>query len=445
MHMGESRRPARAAPCNPQRTIYGGIMKILIVEDEFVSRKKLERAIQSLASGEAGLSKHLSDDGYEIEFAGNGADALEMALSGNPPDLILLDIVMPKMDGYEVCRRLKADDRTRHIPVIFITASAEERDEAKGFALGAVDYIRKPFGMSIVKARVRTHLELKRHRDQMSRKNIRLNEMLKEVEETNNKLTESIRYAKKIQDSLLQNRENISSYLPNSFFIWMPRDIVSGDIFFTDRFEEGFVFAVIDCTGHGVPGAFMTMIASSGLKRIIKDEGCHNPGEILKQLNFIIKTLLHQDSKHALSDDGLDAALCFVGNPLSPETDDRVLTYAGARIPLFCVYEDEVTVIKGDRQSIGYKKSDLNFDFTNHRIPVQKGMTFYMSTDGFIDQLGGERNRRFGTARFKELLKQISGKPFETQRDILLEAFTAWQTQGNREILDDVTVVGFGF
>jgi serine phosphatase RsbU (regulator of sigma subunit) len=199
--------------------------------------------------------------------------------------------------------------------------------------------------------------------------------------------------------------------------------------------------AVIDCTGHGVPGAFMTMIASSGLRRIIKDEGCHDPATILKQLNFIVKTSLQQDKKDTLSDDGLDAAICFISD--CEENKGKVLTYAGAKIPLFYVENNEVNIIKGDRQSIGYKRSDLAFNFTNHTIKIEDNMSFYLSTDGFIDQLGGDYNRRFGTAQFRKLIKENAHLSFERQRKVFIRAFNEYK--GANERRDDVTVIGFTF
>ena len=112
-------------------------------------------------------------------------------------------------------------------------------------------------------------------------------------------------------------------------------------------------------------------------------------------------------------------------------------------MPLTCIHHDELKVIKGDRQSIGYKNSDLNFQFTTHAIPIEKGMAFYMYSDGFTDQLGGEKGLRFGIKRFKNLLRENAGLPFETQRDMLIQAFEAYKGENQRQ--DDVTVVGFGF
>jgi len=259
------------------------------------------------------------------------------------------------------------------------------------------------------------------------------------AEEANRKITESISYAKMIQRSLLANLDVVKAYLPESFFIWEPRDIVGGDIFYTESFEDGFIVAVIDCTGHGVPGAFMTMIAISALKRIVKDEGCHDPAEILKRLNFIVKTTLHQDKEYAVSDDGMDVGVCFVNR----KSSEVLLTFAGAKISLYSVHNSEVRVIKGNRENIGYKRSDVNFDFTNHTVIIEKSMKFYIATDGFADQMGGEDGRRFGTESLKNLLKEISGEPFEKQRNMLVHAFENYR--GEHERQDDMTVVGFGF
>jgi serine phosphatase RsbU (regulator of sigma subunit) len=238
-----------------------------------------------------------------------------------------------------------------------------------------------------------------------------------------------------IQGSLLPNSEHVKQRLPQSFFIWHPRDIVGGDIYFTAFFEDEYIIAVIDCTGHGVPGAFMTMIASSAMERIIRDENLREPGQILKRLNVVVKTLLKQDTELALSDDGLDAAVCLV------EPKARRLIFAGARLPLWYISQDDVKEIKGDRHSIGYKRSDLHFHFTNHPLTFEHGMRCYLSTDGFIDQIGGKRHKSFGKTRFKNLLRQSGKESFEKQREQLLQAFTEYQ--GQHEQLDDVTVVGF--
>ncbi len=278
------------------------------------------------------------------------------------------------------------------------------------------------------------------------------------AESANKKLISSIRYAKMIQQSLLPSPENIRYFLPESFFIWMPRDIVGGDFIFTACVKDRFVIAVIDCTGHGVPGAFMTMVAGFALKKIIEDEGGHDPAQILKRLCFLVKTSLRQDTAYSLSDDGLDAAIVSIGLPvwgtgfgvrgsglpLTPDPEPRTsLIFAGAKLPLYYIASDEVMIVKGDRKNIGYRRSDPNFNFTNHQISAEKGMSFYIATDGFTDQLGEKDQRRLGTRRFMNLLKESAGPPFIKQRNRLLRAF--YEHKGKNEIQDDVTVVGFCF
>jgi serine phosphatase RsbU (regulator of sigma subunit) len=229
--------------------------------------------------------------------------------------------------------------------------------------------------------------------------------------------------------------ERMKTYLPDSFFLWMPRDIVGGDLIFTDSFEDGFMIVIADCTGHGVPGAFMTMLVSSALGRVILDEGCHDPALILKRVNGIVKTNLKQDTRQATSDDGLDAAICFV-NP-----QERTLTFAGARLPLTYIQNGKIYVVSGNRQSLGYRRSKVNFDFTNHPVRIEAGMSFYLFTDGFEDQLGGPKNRRFRAKLLRNLFLNISGEPFDKQQELLLQAFHEYK--GHNERQDDVTVIGF--
>jgi EAL domain-containing protein (putative c-di-GMP-specific phosphodiesterase class I)/serine phosphatase RsbU (regulator of sigma subunit) len=253
----------------------------------------------------------------------------------------------------------------------------------------------------------------------------------------NEKIRSSLRYAKVIQESMLPDLRQVKTWLPDSFFIWMPRDIVSGDLYFTKRLDDGFMIVIADGTGHGVPGGFMTMIAYSGLRRIIVDERCTNPGEILKRLNILVKTTLQQDKPGAISNDGLDAAVCHV------VPGRRELTFAGARLPMVFIPADKIHTIKGDRQSIGYTDSNLDFEFKNHKLRMEKGTSVYLYTDGYVDQLGGKERLPFGNKPFRNLLKNHYTEPFDEQRDILLKTFQNFRGKNDRQ--DDVTVIGFRF
>jgi serine phosphatase RsbU (regulator of sigma subunit) len=256
-----------------------------------------------------------------------------------------------------------------------------------------------------------------------------------ELEGHNERMVESIRYAEMIQRSLLPGIERIKAVSPDSMFIWIPKDIVGGDIFYTYADPEGSLIALMDCTGHGVPGAFLTMIVYSEIRKIIMDEACRLPSEILKRLNRAVKTVLHTNNDDTTADDGLDAAICIIDH------SGKKVTYAGAKIPLFYVKNGVYHRRNGDKQSIGYKDSDDDFEFTNHIIDVDDQCTFYMKTDGFTDQLGGVKRLRFGTDKFKKLIMENYDKPYSDQRKTFLQ--TLLEYQGENEQMDDITLIGF--
>lgn len=258
---------------------------------------------------------------------------------------------------------------------------------------------------------------------------------LESVESSSKKILASIEYAKRIQDSLLPILSEVRRFLPHSFFLWRPRDIVGGDLYFAKTINGKHVVATIDCTGHGVPGAFMTMIAASGMGRIVVDDLCLDPAEILNRLNSIVKISLQQEKQFARSDDGLDASICVI------DRHHETLTFAGARQPLVYIKNKQLHRIKGDRQSIGYKNSNLDFQFTNHEVELNSDICFYLYTDGITDQLGGEKQFSFGRNRLNELLLEIHDNPFDQQEKMITEAFKAYK--GSNETQDDVTVVGF--
>ncbi len=247
------------------------------------------------------------------------------------------------------------------------------------------------------------------------------------------KLMESLQYAKMIQTALLPNVK----HLPNSFLIWLPRDIVGGDMIFTEQFEEGVLIAIMDCTGHGVPGAFMTMIATTHLRRIVVDEHCYEPNEILKRLNGLMKNALQQENKYQgiASENGLDAGICFLNKK------EEKLLFAGARISLLHVHNNTVQTIKGDKQSLGYQHSNADFNFKTHCINIESGASYYLTTDGMIDELGGERWLPFGLSRLSKILLENADKSFNDQSQILLEKF--YNYKANRDRQDDITVIGF--
>lgn len=270
----------------------------------------------------------------------------------------------------------------------------------------------------------------------LKQKNDQLRASLHEVESANNLIMESIHYARTIQRSILANQETIARHLPRSFFIWEPRDVLGGDIYNIFPLDDGnLLLSLFDCTGHGVPGALMTMLSSSKLHHLVRTEKLSDPAEILQQLNRDVRITLHQNSVHSQSDDGLDAGICHL------DRQRNTLTFAGARLPLLYIEGQKIIHIKGDRQSLGYRKSDPAYRFSRHQIPLKPRTVFYLHTDGVTDQVGGEKGLPLGNRKFQELLLAHHHLPFDRQRLSFQQALAEFS--GGHQKRDDLTFIGF--
>ncbi|NUN07751.1 MAG: response regulator [Ignavibacteriaceae bacterium] len=360
---------------------------------------------------------------YKKSVALNGEKALKLVAGPNVPDLILLDIMMPGMDGFEVCRRLKADPKTKDIPVIFITAKNSVEDETMGLELGAVDFLPKPISPPVVLARVKNQLELLQARADLIKQN-------RQLSERNTYITDSINYAKRIQTAILPDLQRFRQLFPNSFLIYQPKDIVSGDFYWCGETGNIKIVAAADCTGHGVPGAFMSLIGNTLLNEIIYSERILDPGEILRALDQGIADELNKD-KGSETLDGMDITICILN------TETGILTYSGANRPLFYFTEQGFNEIKGDHKSIGDNKKKL--DYQTYTLNLSEIKSFYLFTDGFIDQLNAN-NEKFGTRQFRELLLQIQGMHADEQKSRLGEAHKRHMDKEPQ--LDDITIIG---
>ncbi|CCH50159.1 PP2C family protein-serine/threonine phosphatase [Pseudodesulfovibrio piezophilus] len=264
----------------------------------------------------------------------------------------------------------------------------------------------------------------------------RLQSAMKDLAVAQRQIGESLDYASLIQTSFLPDREAFSELLPEHFLIWSQRDKVGGDSYWFKQSGDGFFLGVIDCTGHGVPGAFMTLIVHSLLEEAM-DGDPESPAIILSRMNQLIKDALKQHKKGAMSDDGMDCTLCH----LDPKTGK--LLFAGANNPLFIVEKDEVRSIKGDRCGLGYIRSPRDFSFTDVEMSLAPGTRVYMATDGIVDQVGGDKGFPFGKRRFMDFIKQTRQLPMEQQGSALMRLFADYQGEQTRR--DDVTVLGFEY
>lgn len=261
-----------------------------------------------------------------------------------------------------------------------------------------------------------------------------LNETLAKVKDANQQIMSSLRYARMIQLAILPDQDKVKSWIPGLSIWWAPRDIVGGDFYFIDQIKSGFIVAVADCTGRGVAGAFMTIIAGSELKRIVKGEECHDPGEILARLNRRVRRALRQDTRRAMSDDGLNIGICVVNR------DSRTLWFSGAKIDMVYVMDGEIHTLKGDRKSVGYASGD-NLGYSVQSMGMDKRTAVFIYTDGITDQLGERSGQRFGTRRLKDLIVEHSRLPISVQCEIIKASSEVYR--GERDQMDDMTMVAF--
>jgi PAS domain S-box-containing protein len=247
---------------------------------------------------------------------------------------------------------------------------------------------------------------------------------------------ESIQYASRIQRSVLPTRSELSEIFDDHFVIWEPKDVVGGDFYLTRKRKGGALILVADCTGHGVPGAFMTMIATGAFDQAIIEKVDGTPGELLERTNQLVKMTLGQyEGAEGESDDGFECGLCLI------DDDEKKITFAGARFELWCVKDDALEEIKGDKVGIGYRRTSEDFQFSNRVIAVEEGASYYITSDGLVDQIGGEKKRAYGKRRLKTSILTVSRMKMSSQAAHILREFQEYQHHEVRR--DDITLVGF--
>lgn len=290
-------------------------------------------------------------------------------------------------------------------------------------------------------------------------------EQKKEVEHKNKEVIDSITYAKRIQEAILPPQELIETKLPNSFFFYLPKDIVAGDFYWMRPLKEDntLLFAAADCTGHGVPGAMVSVVCNNALNRSVREFDLKTPGAILDKSREIVmqefrssRTIegnANQPSKIVVSD-GMDIALCSLEQSPPNSSSQSILKYAGANNPLWIVRKENeaatedplqvhqkgytLTEIKATKQPIGVSISNLAYE--THTVELKAGDTFYIFSDGFVDQFGGERGKKYKSRAFKNFLLGIQEKSMREQQEALHNEFKNWK--GNLEQIDDVCVIG---
>jgi len=258
------------------------------------------------------------------------------------------------------------------------------------------------------------------------------------LEQKNLQITESINYASKIQRAILPSQKAILTSFTDAFIFYRPRDIVSGDFYWYNKQKDYKFVAAVDCTGHSVPGAFMSMIGNTLLNEIINEKKILDPAQILTKLHEgVVITLHSQESEDEKTDDGMDITLCRY------EKSTNEVCIAAANHVIFKFDENESEIIQGDIFSIGHTAKDIKVNFNNYSFIATDKTSIYLFSDGFPDQFGGPKGRKFMTEQLFNLIKEIQDKEMAEQYDIIEDKFEKWR--GSRRQIDDILIIGIKF
>ena len=260
----------------------------------------------------------------------------------------------------------------------------------------------------------------------------KISEQKEKIELQQKELEESLRYAGSIQAALLPDFQVFGRLFSDSFILFKPRDIVSGDFFWIHKKNSVVAVAAADCTGHGVPGAFMSILGISFLNEIVT-KCIPRPSIILNKLRESVMKTLHQTGARSEHKDGMDIALCVI------HLDSMEMEYSGAFNPLYLIRDNELTELRGDKMPIGISFM-TETSFTNHKMPLKPGDRIYLFSDGYTDQFGGPEQKKFRYGPFKELLLSINNEEMKKQKVLLEKKFNGWM--GKVEQVDDVLVIG---
>jgi serine phosphatase RsbU (regulator of sigma subunit) len=279
--------------------------------------------------------------------------------------------------------------------------------------------------------------ELQEKNDKIIRANEELKQLYKITNSQKEEIISSINYAQRIQQAILPPEAYITELINENLIFYKPKEIVSGDFYWIKQINQYIILVSADCTGHGVPGAFMSMLGISYLNEIVQRKAITKANQVLNELRKEIKHSLRQTGKKEESRDGIDMALCVI------DINKSIMQYSGAFSPLYIISNIDgkpvLKEVKADMMPVGVHFSG-DKSFTNHEIQLEIGDTFYISTDGFIDQIGGSNNTRFGSKNFKKLLLEIHDQPLFEQKEILEQTLNDWM--GEHPQRDDILVIG---
>lgn len=452
--------------------------RIFIVEDEFIVSMDLKRQLEFLE--------------YEVVgIEATGEVAIEKVLILKP-DIILMDLTLAgELDGIETVKKIR---EKYEVPLIYITAINNKKTFDLAFTTNPSAYICKPFDITNLERSISIALERKskfQNLEQKKKELINSNKTLtqekeqaqkevetqlmmiqeftetqehliaatwreremkqklqetldelelskKIIEKQNKSILDSINYAKRIQKAIIPKLEDIRKDVPITDWMYKPKDVVSGDFPYYYKKGDLLYYAAVDCTGHGVPGAMMSLIGHLILNDILNDKEIYSPAEVLKKLHERVVRTLKQDNPENKAADGMDVAICCYN------TVTKKLEYSGAHRPLYIVRKgEEIIQYKGGKYPVGGNQYAGKNTYPNHEIGLLPNDVIYFFSDGYPDQFGGEENLKFGPKRIRKLLEEHSDKSITENIEILSNSFDSWM--GDKKQIDDVLFIGIKF
>jgi sigma-B regulation protein RsbU (phosphoserine phosphatase) len=379
---------------------------------------------------------------YRVYVATSGKEGLEI-MEQNKIQLVITDQRMPDMSGIEFLEKI--------VPLypycmrMILTGFSDMDAIIQAINKGNIyRYVSKPWNREELKMTIDGALEVYNLKIQnknlirdLKEANLNLElkvmERTRQIEQQRMNITDSIQYASRIQKALMLPSEELEKILPSHFILNKPKDIVSGDYYWVSQKNNRLIIAVADCTGHGVPGAFMSIMGINFLNEIVNQSDTITASEILNELRSHLIKSLGQTGHRDETKDGMEMALCVV------DSDNKQILFSGAFRPMYLISKGELKVINGDRMPIGIYNEEEE-SFTNKVVPFRENDIIYLFTDGYVDQIGGLYRKTFKSKKFKELLKEISHKPMKEQKAILREEHEIWRS--GHEQIDDILVMG---
>lgn len=414
---------------------------ILCVDDEKIVLDSLKIQLGQIFQGEPVIieTAESGEEGLEIlkDYSCSIEDEDDILIA-----LVISDMIMPSMKGSEFLEIVHG--KYPETMKILLTGQSEKEDILETISkVHLYRYFAKPWDKIDFNMTVREAVlsywqtkEIELQRDQLLTLNENLEKRVKErtteLQVKNKMMTDSINYAKRIQDGIFVDIKEVQQFVKSFFVLYRPMHVLSGDFYFFSKIEDKIIVVAVDCTGHGVPGALMSIIASVHLNRIINVQKHTDPVYILNELHIGVVKSLNQN--HSGIEDGMDVAICAY------DTINKEITFSGAKRPLIYIKNKELHHIKGGRLPIG---GLVNYEriYQNHTFKVDSDTMFYVFSDGYTDQFGGKNAERFKIGRFKDLVSEIYEKSAIEQKEILEHTINEWK-QGIAQT-DDILVIGF--